>query len=146
MPVCRNCHSRISKFDNDVCPVCGCKNPLEGVTSETIEITSKLDVNSPDYKDYHPKHRLTVFFLFFLIGFTGAPLFYLKKNKFALIWLISNIAFIAILGSILAFLTPLETYLGYLIVIAITYLVNLGFGLFYLIKKDLKDGRGEFLI
>ena len=39
MPNCRNCGARITKFDKDICPVCGTKNPLQGVGSETMEVT-----------------------------------------------------------------------------------------------------------
>ena len=45
MPNCRNCGARLSKFDTDLCPVCGIKNPLEGTSSETVEITSQIDLS-----------------------------------------------------------------------------------------------------
>ena len=45
MPSCRNCGARLSKFDSDICPVCGTKRPLEGVSSETVEITSQVDLS-----------------------------------------------------------------------------------------------------
>ena len=50
MPTCRECHSRISKFDKDICPVCGAKNPLDGVTSDTIEITHEIDISNPEFQ------------------------------------------------------------------------------------------------
>ena len=45
MPNCRNCGARLSKFDTDLCPVCGIKNPLQGTSSETVEITSQIDLS-----------------------------------------------------------------------------------------------------
>ena len=45
MPSCRNCGARLSKFDSDICPVCGTKKPLEGVSTETIDITSQVDMS-----------------------------------------------------------------------------------------------------
>ena len=48
MPNCRNCGARLSKFDTDLCPVCGIKNPLEGISSETVEITSQIDLALPE--------------------------------------------------------------------------------------------------
>ena len=81
MPICRNCNSRISKFDKDRCPVCGTISPLKGVTSETVEVTSEIDLTSGEY-NFKPKDRNIVMLLFTLIGFTGAGFFYLKKNKF----------------------------------------------------------------
>ena len=77
MPKCKNCGARLSKLDNDICPVCGEKNPLLGVSSETVEITSQLDIQSDEFKDYHPKKRFVAFILSTCLGFTGAPFFYL---------------------------------------------------------------------
>ena len=46
MPICRNCGARIEKFNKDICPICGEKKPLEGVNSETVEITGQIDPNN----------------------------------------------------------------------------------------------------
>ena len=67
MPKCKNCGTRLTKFDNEICPVCGVEHPLEGVSSETIEITSKLDIDKEEFKDYHPTKRINVFLFFFYI-------------------------------------------------------------------------------
>ena len=41
MPNCRNCGARITKFDKDICPVCGQKNPLMGVdVVKSVEVTN----------------------------------------------------------------------------------------------------------
>ena len=32
MPYCKNCGARITKFEKDICPVCGQKKPLEGAS------------------------------------------------------------------------------------------------------------------
>ena len=63
MPNCRNCGTRLTKFEKDLCPICGCKNPLEGVSSETIEITSQIGGISEELKDYHQKSRSICFLL-----------------------------------------------------------------------------------
>ena len=52
MPVCRHCGTRITKFDTDRCPVCGELNPLEGVTSDTVEITTEIDLSDELKKTY----------------------------------------------------------------------------------------------
>ena len=147
MPYCRNCGSRITKFDKDICPVCGTKKPLEGVSSDTIEITSELNIHSKEGKKQYQAHfRMTAFILFSFIGWTGAGFFYLKFKKFGLIWLLSNLVVILGLGAlfVLAVFGPKE-WVGYFVSPAIAYLVNIGTGIFFLVKKDLKDGNGEFI-
>ena len=145
MPVCKYCGSRISKFDNDMCPVCGTKKPLEGVTSETIEVTSEIDIKNPDFKAYKQTKRVTAFLLFSLVGIFGAGFFYAKFKKYGIIWLIANVVTIGGLGSILAFLAGLGPIWGYVIPLVACYLINIGFGLFFLFKPSLKDGNGEFI-
>ena len=84
MPNCRNCGARITKFDKDICPVCGTKNPLQGVGSETMEVTGQIDLNgfAEGQKVICRRKKLLLYFL--ALGFTGAPFFYLKKKKILL--------------------------------------------------------------
>ena len=145
MPVCKNCGARISKFDKDMCPVCGTKAPLEGVTSETIEITSEIKIGNPQFKDYKETRRGICCLMFSLFGIFGAGFFYAKFKKFGLIWLAINVIFIAGMGSLLAFLTKAGLIWGYLIPVFIAYAINIGLGLFFLAKHDMKDGNGEFI-
>lgn len=145
MPVCKNCGSRITKFDKDMCPICGSKNPLEGVTSETIEITSEIDLGNPEFKNYHFTSRLTTCLLFVFIGIFGSGFFYAKYKKPGLCWLIANMTIIGGIGSLLAFLTPLGILWGYLIPALICYGANIAMGLYFLLKSNLKDGNGEFM-
>ena len=46
MPKCRNCGTRLTKFDIDICPVCGTKDPLKGVSSDTLEVTSEISLDA----------------------------------------------------------------------------------------------------
>ena len=88
MPTCKNCHSRIDKFNKDRCPICGVERPFEGVSSDTVEVTSRID--SGDVKiDYHPRKRKTLLTLFVLCGFLGIPFFYLRKHVAGIIYAIS---------------------------------------------------------
>ena len=147
MPYCRNCGSRITKFDKDMCPVCGTKKPLEGVSSDTIEITSELNIHSKEGKKQYQAHfRMTAFILSSFIGWTGAAFFYLKYKLVGLIWLLVNLTVLGGLGVLFVFLAggPKE-WVGYLVSPAIVYLVNIATGLFFLFKKDLKDANGEFI-
>ena len=145
MPKCKHCGSRITKFDKDICPICGEKNPLEGVSSETIEITSNLDLSAAELKEFRPTTKFRTLLFFVFIGWTGAPLFYLNYYNQALLWLFFNFTIIGGIGSVLTFLTPLGLPWGYLVALGIAYLINIGAGLFTYFKHNLKDGRGEFL-
>ena len=145
MPKCKYCGSRITRFDKEICPVCGEKNPLEGVSSETIEITSNLDLSEAELKEFKPATKFRAFLLFVFLGWTGAPLFYLNYYNQALIWLFLNLSFIGGIGSIFSFLTSLGAPWGYIVALSIAYVINIGAGLFTFFKHNLKDGRGEFL-
>ncbi len=145
MPKCKYCGARITKFDKDICPVCGGKEPLAGVSSETIEITSNLDLSEAELKEFKPTTKFRAFMLFCFLGWTGAPLFYLDYYYQALVWLFINLAFIGGIGSIFAFVARLGFPWGYLLALAIAYIFNIGAGLFVFFKHNLKDGRGEFL-
>lgn len=144
MPVCRNCGGRISRFDKDRCPICGTVAPLKGVVSETVEVTSEIDLNSNEF-NFKPKERGIVMLLFTLLGFSGAGFFYIKKNKLGLIWLLSNIILISILALLFIFLVKLDYVWGIIIPVIISYIINIGVGIYYLVKPDIKDGRGEFI-
>lgn len=145
MPVCKNCGARISKLNNDICPVCGTRNPLQGVSSETVEITSQLDANSLEYKNYRPISRMVAFILSALIGFSGAALFYMRYFKLAIIHLSINIILFVGMFLLIFFVGQLSPFLSIFIPLAILYAINILLGLFILLKNDLKDGRGEFL-
>ena len=145
MPVCKNCGARISKFDNDMCPICGTKKPLEGVTSETIEITSEINLGNPEFKAYKQTKRSVMLVLFVFLGIFGTGFFYAKFKKLGLFWLICNLVFIGGVGSILAFMSKTGILWGYLIPLFIAYGFNMITGLFLFLKHDMKDGNGEFI-
>ena len=135
MPTCRNCGARLNKLDKDICPVCGCQKPLEGVTSETVEITSQLTIDSEEFETYKPCLKSTALVLSMTIGWTGAALFYLSYFDYAIIWAFINIGLlIGGVGSLLAF-----------IMLLVCYVVNIIFGVILYLKPNAKDGRGEFL-
>lgn len=146
MPNCKNCGARISKFDADICPVCGTAKPLEGVSSETVEITSQIDLNN--FKDGQKvvcrRQKLLLFFIAF--GFTGLPFYYLKRKKFAILWLIINLALLAASFSLILFVIKLHIALAIILPILLVYIINSVIGLIYNYLPDLKDGEGEFVI
>ena len=146
MPNCRNCGARLSKFDADICPVCGAKKPLEGVNSETIEITSQIDLNNFTEGQKVVRRRKTLLILFLTVGFTGTPFFYLKKKKLAIIWLLINLVLLGgLLALFLALIKP-HVAISILIPILVVYLLNCIMGAIYRFLPDLKDGEGAFVV
>ena len=146
MPTCRNCNARISKFDSDICPVCGIKNPLQGVTSETIEVTSQIDLNNFTEGQKVVRRRKTLLLLFLLAGFTGAPFFYLKKKTNGILWLILNLAILGGLFALFFFVFGLHIALAIILPILVVYAISGVVGAIYHFLPDLKDGEGEFVV
>ena len=147
MPYCKNCGARITKFEKDICPICGAKHPLEGASSDTVEITTELNVHTKDKGGlkYQAHYRITAFVLFAFLGWTGAGYFYLNFKKMGLIWLACNLAVIGgLIGLFVALIGP-TTWISYVAPFAVVYLINMGLSLYYLIKNDIKDGNGEFI-
>ena len=146
MPRCKNCGARLTKFDNDICPVCGTAKPLEGVSSETVEITTSLDINDIEFKKYKPATKFKTMLFFLLVGWSGAGFFYLNFIPLALVWSFLNIFVLeAGLGSIFTFAVGLAPITGFMIPVAIIYFINIIAGLYFLLKHNVKDGHGEFL-
>lgn len=144
MPVCRHCGSRITKFDTDRCPICGELNPLEGVNSDTIEITSEVDLSSADFSAFKPRKKTTTLLLSCLIGWLGSTFFYLGYKKFGLFWLLGNVLVIG--GSFSAFFFGLNNLLlAILIPAVLAYLVNIIVGLYLYKNPTLKDSDGNLL-
>ena len=144
MPVCRHCGSRISKLDKDRCPVCGEINPLEGVNSDTIEVTSVLDISSSEELAFKPKTKKMFLLLSCLIGWVGAQFFYLKYKRAGLIWLAINLVILA--GGFCAFFFGVHSLLlAILIPLLVLYAANIVFGLVIYKKPSFKDGDGNLL-
>lgn len=146
MPSCRNCGARLSKFDSDICPVCGTKKPLEGVSSETIEITSQVDLSSFTAGQKVKRRRKTMLLLSLLLGFTGALFFYIKKALLGFIWLLINLLVGAGLAVLFLLVIKLNLALSIILPVVLIYLVNAIVGAIYFLKPNLKDGEGEFVV
>ena len=146
MPNCRNCGARISKFDKDMCPVCGTKNPLQGVSSETVEITSQIDLNGFVEGQKVVCRRKKLLVLFLACGFTSAQFFYLKKKGFAIFWLILNLLILGGLFTLLFMLPGVHIAIAIIAPILATYILNSITGVIYYFLPDLKDGNGEFVV
>lgn len=144
MPVCRHCGSRISKLEKDRCPICGELNPLEGVNSDTVEVTGVINITSEDKYDFKPKKKKVFLLLSCLVGFTGVQFFYLKYLRAGLIWLLMNIVMLA--GGFSTFYFGVKSLpLAISIPLAIVYTANIVFGLIVFTKPSFKDGEGNLL-
>lgn len=144
MPYCKNCHSRIDKFNKDRCPICGYERPLDDVSSDTVEITTSIDVNDLNL-EYHPRLRNKMFIYFITLGIFGVPFFYLYRKKAGIIYAVINLI---LLGGIIALLATLtEMHIALVIVLALLSLIviNSCIGLYFYKKPNLKDGHGDFL-
>lgn len=145
MPFCKNCHSRISKFDKDICPICGVKEPLDGADSDTLDITTSIQNETEVKKQSSPRKKKTLLLLFCLVGFSGAPFFYLKDEKKAYWSIAINLALIAAITLILTFIIPLFAVFSFLIALAVSYLINIIIGLVYFFLPSVKDKEGVYL-
>lgn len=144
MPVCRHCGSRISKLNKDRCPICGELQPLEGVNSDTVEVTSVINVSGEEFDGYKPKTRKMFLILSCLIGFLGIPFFYLKYKRAGLIWLCLNLV-ILIAGFCAFFFGVHNLLLAILIPLVVVYAASIVFGLVIYFKPSFKDADGNLL-
>ena len=144
MPVCKNCYSRIDKFNKERCPICGVINPFEGMVSDTIEITTYLDV---DRKDYHPRKRVTELLLHIFLGWIGVNWYYTYKYKKGLIALAITLVLVGLGGFFLGYFIPSIGYkFSFLIIFLIIFIVHLIYAVVAYTIPNRKDGRGDFLI
>lgn len=143
MPICKNCKSRIDKFNKDRCPICGVENPFEGVTSDTVEITSSIDVDNLNYK---PRKKKTFLIFSICLGFFGVEFFYIYNKTLGFVSFLTNILVIFLGGFLLGHFSILGYLGGFGIFIATMFLVNTIIGLYVFKTPNLKDARGEFII
>ena len=144
MPNCRNCGSRLSRFDKDMCPICGAKDPFLGMTTETSEITTEIDTVS-EIKDYKRKSKKIAMSLSILIGWTGLPFYYLKYIMTGILWMVVNILCLVTIFCAIYFGVHLDLLISILIPVGVIYLANIILGIIIVAKSDFKDGSGEFL-
>ena len=145
MPICKNCKKRIERFNKDRCPICGVEKPFEGMSSDTIEVTTNIDTDKYN-TDYHPCTKKKLLILFLAAGFLGIPFFYIHKKRAGLIYLLCNLLVIAGVTLLFTFVVHLFVVFGLLIALGLVYLINAVIGLLFYYQPNLKDGNGEFII
>lgn len=146
MPVCKNCNARISKFDKDICPICGCVNPISTEHGETVDITSNISLESELKKEVKVRKKIVALVLSLVLPFFGTPFYYLRYYKNGLVWFLMNAVFIGGSFSLAYFLILKNTLLWSILApVIIAYLCNVALGIMLYTKKDYKDGRGELV-
>lgn len=143
MPECKNCHRTISSFDNDVCPYCGERNPIDH-NYKTKDITQFVDPITGDYKLYKSKSKKTMAFLMLGLGMFGVPYFYIGKWQRGLAELVISLVLIAGLGSVL-FFTCLANAFAYLIPFFVLLVFYALMSIRVYKSETIKDAHGEFL-
>jgi len=145
MPTCRKCKQRITRLDKDICPFCGTIKPLEGVSSETLDITKAFNPIDKDFVLYRSKSRITAGWLCGLFGFLGIHCFYMLKPKQGLFFILLTFLLVGGLGTIFFFtLLPMSAW-AFLIPFSVEEAIMVALAFVYRYRDDLKDGRGELL-
>jgi len=145
MPNCKYCHKSISRFDSDVCPHCGAKNPIdEGY--ETKDMTQFVDPVTGEYELYRSKSRKAAGFLCLFLGVFGAHHFYLGYTRKGLFTLLASLLISLGIGLPVAFLleAPLSIVLG-LAPFLLLFLFYAVLSVRYFRSETIKDANGEFL-
>jgi hypothetical protein len=150
MPKCKYCGQSITKFDKEICPYCGGKNPIDSSSPETMDITESIKTVTPTDEvrvKFKPKKRNLNAVLCMFLGVFGIDELYLGfKNRFLIRLAINAVAYIAF---VLIFYfsnksaAPLYIFfLPFLIVFGVWFVI----GIIFLFIKNKKDSNGVFLI
>ena len=114
------------------------------MSSDTVEVTIQIDIDSSEFQDYKPKTRKMFLIISSLIGWTGAQFFYLRYRRAGLIWLAINLLLLG--GGFAAFFFGVHNLLlAILIPALVIYLANIALGLFIFFKPTFKDANENYL-
>lgn len=144
---CKNCGEKLTKFNKEICPYCGFKEPFDEEDLET-DTTGRIDivsVNSTPITDYEKKSMKRFVFLTSLAGFSGAGFFYIKRKTAFIVSLLFNICLLLGFALVFYFSTK-NIFLTIILPIVIDYIINIIFS--FLVYKRLisiHDNNGEFL-
>ena len=142
---CKNCGARLTKFNKEICPYCGCKNPIEHYEEDSC-VTQTIDQVYVEDKNFK-QHSLNIYYvLSMFLSIFSVDLFYIGKIKSGLIRLGINIAFYLVLFLTIYFSDNALLVLSLLLPFGILYLVYLIFGIIKLaMKKSPFDKKGVTL-
>jgi len=144
MPYCKNCHREITKFDIDVCPFCGEKNPIDD-NYKTMDMTQHIDPQAKGYGLYKSKSQKKAAFYCAVFGFFGLHDFYLGFKKRAIYELLSSVFIIGGAGCVLFFTKLFPDAWAFLIPFFFVWAIYIIVAIYIFKKDSLKDANGEFL-
>jgi len=135
---CKNCNEKLTRLNKDICPYCGCENPIEKSenTHDITQVIDKLDLKND--KDLIKPTKINYFLLMFL-GPYSIDLFYNKKFKIGTVRLLINILFYLIVSLPIYFSNNSLVVLAFTLPIIVLHLFYLVIGLvsyFFFFKKN----------
>lgn len=148
MPKCKECGETITKFDKEICPYCGCKDPIDKDREETCDITQAISTfSSPKDANVKVKEhkKVVMIILCLLFGFLGLDCFYLGFKKEGLFRILASVLLFSGLFVLFFFLIFDMQFLFPLIIgLSALLLENIVFSLIVGIKRK-KDASGVFI-
>lgn len=146
MPKCRNCGEEITKFDKDICPYCGFKEPYDIDEYKTRDVTQTIDMikDENNHIDFIIHKKIIAFVFCLLLGFFSIDLVYLGYKKLAIVRTIINFVISSILFLFIFFLTELGFY-SLLIAIGIPVSIYFFYSFSYLLRRGIRDSNGVYI-
>lgn len=143
MPKCRNCGRTLRRFDSDICPYCGERDPFDK-NYQTKDMTSFVKPISGVDDLPKSKKRSVAGLLCLFLGIFGAHFFYLGYKKNGLISILTTLILALGGGLALGLAFPQHLFLAFLPLI-IVYLIYIIFSFRFFLSTDVKDAHGEYL-
>ncbi len=141
---CKNCGEKLTKFNKEICPYCGCQNPLSESVAETDTTRAVSYVNEGEIK-INQKSFKTFLLLTYFLGIFGIEYVYINKIKEFIFTLIANLA-IYICVFFICFASKMDVWAIILVPFIVLYVLSIGYGLFLTFKKAVvKDNNGVSL-
>lgn len=145
MNKCKNCGANLTKFQKDLCPYCGCKNPIDNFKDGT-NTTQAIDQIEEFDKDFKIKSFKIYILLLSFLGIFGIDQFYISKIRDGLARLMINLCFFLILFLGIYLSNKELLLLSILLPLGILFLIYFIYGIvLFIIKKHPKDKNGVFL-
>ena len=149
MPKCKYCGQSITKFDKEMCPYCGAKNPIDSSNPQTADITEAINTVNPTDEarvNYKPKKKAINAVLCMFLGFLGIDELYLGfRNRFLIRLIINAICYVALL--LIFYFTKAIVSSGLLFILPLIIVFSVWFivGIIFFVLKNKKDANGAFL-
>lgn len=138
---CKNCGEKLTKFNKEICPYCGCQNPLSESVAETDTTKAVSYVKEEEIK-INQKSFKTFLLLTYFLGIFGIEYVYLNKIKEFIFTLIANLA-IYICIFFICFASKMDVWAIILVPFIVLYILSIGYGLFLTFGKSIvKDNNG----